>query len=130
MEYVNLGRTGLQVSRLCLGTFNFNWYTDEPTSWQILNKALDLGINFIDTANVYGEQGAGVGSVETIIGKWFKEKPKRREEVVLATKVYRAMGEGVNDSGLSAYHLRKACDDSLKRLNTDHIDLYFMHHFD
>lgn len=129
MEYVHLGRTGLKVSRLCLGTMNFGPYTDEEDSFKIMNRALELGINFFDTANVYGwEKGAGV--TEQIIGKWLTENKSRRDKIVLATKVYGKMGEGPNDSKLSAYHIKKACEDSLRRLQTDHIDLYQMHHID
>ncbi|MEG8946723.1 aldo/keto reductase [Rosettibacter firmus] len=129
MEYVHLGRTGLKVSRLCLGTMNFGPYTSEEESFRIMSRALELGINFFDTANVYGwEKGAGV--TEQIIGKWLTEDKSRRDKIVLATKVYGKMGEGPNDSKLSAYHIRKACEDSLRRLQTDHIDLYQMHHID
>ena len=128
MEYTFLGRTGLRVSRLCLGTMNFGPYTSETDSFKIMDNALDLGINFFDTANVYGAE-IGVGTTESIIGKWF-ENGKKRNSIVLATKVYGKMGDGVNDSKLSAYHIRKACEDSLRRLKTDHIDLYQMHHID
>ncbi len=128
MKYTHLGRTGLEVSKLCLGTMNFGPYTDEETSHKMMNKALDLGINFFDTANVYGwELGAGV--TEAIIGRWIAKEGKR-DNIVLATKVFGKMGEGVNDKKLSAYHIKKACEDSLKRLQTDHIDLYQMHHID
>ncbi len=129
MEYVHLGRSGLKISKLCLGTMNFGPYTSESDSKIIMNRALELGINFFDTANVYGWD-LGVGVTEKIIGKWFAEDKSRREKIVLATKVYGKMGDGVNDSRLSAYHIRKACEDSLKRLQTDHIDLYQMHHID
>jgi aryl-alcohol dehydrogenase-like predicted oxidoreductase len=130
MKYVTLGRSGLKVSRLCLGTFNFEWYIDQPAELTILEKAFEHGINFIDTANVYGAEGKGIGTVENTIGKWFGEHPGRRDQVVLASKVNNKMGEGVNDGGLSAYHVRKACEDSLLRLKTDHLDLYYLHHFD
>ncbi len=126
MEYVQLGRTGLKVSRLCLGTMNFGPQATEPKSYEIMDTALDLGINFFDTANVYGGS-AGLGATEEIIGRWL-DKGGRRERIVLATKVYGRAGEGVNDRGLSAYHIRRACEDSLRRLRTDHIDLYQMHH--
>ncbi|MCX7798243.1 MAG: aldo/keto reductase [Melioribacter sp.] len=129
MEYVHLGRTGLKVSRLCLGTMNFGPYTDEEESFRIMSRALDLGINFFDTANVYGWD-KGVGFTEKIIGKWLSEDKSRRDKIVLATKVYGKMSERPNDSKLSAYHIKKACEDSLKRLQTDHIDLYQMHHID
>jgi aryl-alcohol dehydrogenase-like predicted oxidoreductase len=127
MLYTKLGRSGLKVSKLCLGTMNFGAITPEKESYEIMNRALDLGINFFDTANVYGGK-KGEGITEKIIGKWFDEKSVRRENIVLATKVYGDMGSGVNDKHLSAYHIKKACEDSLKRLKTDHIDLYQMHH--
>jgi aryl-alcohol dehydrogenase-like predicted oxidoreductase len=126
MHYTNLGRTGLKVSRLCLGTMNFGPHTTEADSFKIMDRALDLGINFFDTANVYGWK-IGEGITEKIIGKWLARSGKR-DDIVLATKCFGKMGEGVNDMGLSAYHIRKACEDSLKRLQTDHIDLYQMHH--
>ncbi len=123
MEYTYLGRTGLSVSRLCLGTMNFGRQATEEDSHAIMDRALELGINFFDTANVYG----GRGRTETIIGNWLAQGG-RRDKIVLATKVYNRMGEGPNDRGLSAYHIRQACEDSLRRLQTDHIDLYQMHH--
>ncbi|MGK9475304.1 aldo/keto reductase [Melioribacter sp. OK-6-Me] len=129
MEYTHLGRSGLKVSRLCLGTMNFGPYTSDEDSFRIMNRALELGINFIDTANVYGWD-KGTGYTEQLIGKWLSEEPSRRDKIVLATKVYGKMGDGPNDSGLSAYHIKKACEDSLRRLKTDHIDLYQMHHID
>ncbi|GGR06025.1 aldo/keto reductase [Deinococcus ruber] len=129
MEYRQLGRTGLQVSPLCLGTMNFGPETSEDDSHQIMNRALDQGINFFDTANVYGrKQGEGV--TEQIIGRWLEQNPGKRDQIVLATKVYGRMGDGPNDQRLSAYHIRRACEDSLRRLKTDHIDLYQMHHID
>lgn len=127
MLYTKLGQSGLKVSRLCLGTMNFGDITPEKESNDIMNRALELGINFFDTANVYGGK-KGEGITENILGKWFQEKSDRRENIVLATKVYGEMGSGVNDRHLSAYHIKKACEDSLKRLKTDHIDLYQMHH--
>ena len=129
MEYTFLGRTGLKVSRLCLGTMNFGPYTSEEESGKIMNRALELGINFFDTANVYGWD-KGVGATEQIIGRWLAEDKSRRDKIVLATKVYGKMGDASNESKLSAYHIKKACEDSLKRLQTDHIDLYQMHHID
>jgi aryl-alcohol dehydrogenase-like predicted oxidoreductase len=129
MEYTNLGRTGVKVSRLCLGTMNFGPFTEQDDSFAIMDRSLELGINFFDTANVYGWK-LGEGVTETIIGEWFSQGGNRREQVVLATKVYGKMGEGPNDRGLSAYHIKKACEDSLRRLQTDHIDLYQMHHVD
>jgi len=129
MEYRKLGRTGLMVSRICLGTMNFGPYTTEQDSYSIMDKALELGINFFDTANVYGWK-LGEGITEQIIGRWFSQRGKRRENTVIATKVYGRMGDGPNERRLSAYHIRKSCEDSLRRLNTDHIDLYQMHHID
>lgn len=132
MEYTFLGRTGLKVSKICLGTMNFGPYTTEPESFQIMNRALELGINFFDTANVYGAMWDpnGVGNTEKIIGRWLAEDKSRRNKIILATKVYGSMGKAPNESKLSAYNIRKACEDSLKRLQTDHIDLYQMHHID
>ncbi len=126
MNYANLGRTGLQVSRLCLGTMNFGPRTTEADSFAIMDKALELGFNFVDTANRYGGEGHA-GRTEEIIGRWLKQGG-RREKIALATKLYGSMGPGENDRGLSAYHIRAACDESLRRLGTDHIDLYQMHH--
>jgi aryl-alcohol dehydrogenase-like predicted oxidoreductase len=128
MQYARLGRSGLKVSRLCLGTMNFGPQTSEPDSFAIMDQALDLGINFFDTANRYGGR-VGVGATEQIIGRWLAQGG-RRERIVLATKVYGPMGEGPNDRGLSAYHIRRACEESLRRLQTDHVDLYQMHHID
>jgi aryl-alcohol dehydrogenase-like predicted oxidoreductase len=129
MEYVQLGRTGLKVSPLCLGTMNFGPLTTEPDSYAIMDRALELGINFFDTANVYGWK-LGEGITEQIVGRWFAQGGGRRDKVVIATKVYNRMGEWPNESRLSALHIRKACDESLRRLQTDHIDLYQMHHID
>jgi aryl-alcohol dehydrogenase-like predicted oxidoreductase len=129
MEYTHLGRTGLSVSRLCLGTMNFGPVTCEEDSFKIMDHALDMGINFFDTANVYGWQ-KGEGITEKIIGRWLAHGGNRRERVVLATKVYGVMGDWPNERYLSAYHIRRSCEDSLKRLQTDHIDLYQMHHID
>jgi NDP-hexose 2,3-enoyl reductase len=127
MEYTNLGRTGLSVSRLCLGTMNFGPQTSEPDSHAIMDRALEHGINFFDTANVYGWK-LGEGVTEQIIGRWFGQGGGRREKVVLATKVYGRMGEWPNDQGLSFRHIVSACEASLRRLQTDVIDLYQMHH--
>ena len=129
MEYTHLGRTGLTVSRLCLGTMNFGPQTSEADSHALMDRALELGLHFIDTANRYGRQ-IGHGFTEEIIGRWLAQGGGRRDRIVLATKLYGAMGDGPNDRGLSAYHIRKACEDSLRRLQTDHIDLYQMHHID
>ncbi|BDP43671.1 oxidoreductase (plasmid) [Deinococcus aetherius] len=129
MDYRHLGRTGLKVSPLCLGTMNFGPETSEPDSFRIMDRALDLGLNFFDTANVYGwKQGEGV--TEQIVGRWLEQNSGARDRIVLATKVYGKMGEGPNDQKLSAYHIRRACEDSLRRLKTDRIDLYQMHHID
>jgi aryl-alcohol dehydrogenase-like predicted oxidoreductase len=136
MKYTSLGRTGLQVSRLCLGTMNFGPQTSEADSFAIMDQALENGINFFDTANVYGVFTANgdtshlhLGLTEEIVGRWLA-KAGRRDRIVLATKVFGKVGEGVNEHGLSAYHIRKACEDSLRRLQTDHIDLYQMHHIE
>ena len=129
MEYTNLGRTGLEVSRLCLGTMNFGPHTSEDDSFAILDRAVDAGINFVDTANVYG-RSAGRGATETILGNWFAQGDGRRQNVVLATKVYGRMGDGRNEAKLSARNIRFACEASLKRMKTDYIDLYQMHHID
>ena len=127
MEYTNLGRTGLSVSRLCLGTMNFGPKTTEPDSFAIMDRALEHGINFFDTANVYGWK-LGEGVTEQIIGRWIAQGGGRREKVVLATKVYGKMQEWPNGQGLSARHIIAEADASLKRLQTDYIDLYQMHH--
>jgi NDP-hexose C3-ketoreductase / dTDP-4-oxo-2-deoxy-alpha-D-pentos-2-ene 2,3-reductase len=127
MEYTNLGRTGLLVSRLCLGTMNFGPKTSEPDSYAIMDRALEHRINFFDTANVYGWK-TGEGVTEQIIGRWFAQGGGRRDKVVLATKVYGKMGEWPNEQGLSARHIIRACEESLRRLQTDWIDLYQMHH--
>lgn len=129
MQYVHLGRSGLKVSRLCLGTMNFGPQTTEPDSRKIMDRALELGLNFFDTANVYGGK-VGEGVTEQIIGRWFAQGNKRREQVVLATKVFGRMGDWPNQSRLSALHIKRACEDSLRRLQTDYIDLYQMHHVD
>jgi NDP-hexose 2,3-enoyl reductase len=127
MEFTNLGRTGLTVSRLCLGTMNFGPQTNEADSFAIMDRALDHGINFFDTANVYGWK-LGEGVTEQIIGRWFAQGGGRRDKVVLATKVHGRMGDWPNERGLSARHIIRACEDSLRRLRTDTIDLYQMHH--
>jgi len=129
MEYIHLGRTGLRVSRLVLGTMNFGPKTEEPDSHRIMDRAIEHGINFFDTANVYGwKQGEGI--TEQIIGRWFAQGGGRREKVVIATKLYGSMSDWPNDTFLSARNIRLACDGSLKRLRTDYIDLYQMHHVD
>ena len=129
MQYTHLGRTGLRVSRICLGTMNFGPETDEPTSFSIMDSALEAGINFFDSANVYG-RSKGRGATEEIVGRWFAQGGGRREKVVIATKLYGDMGDWPNEGRLSALNIRRACDASLKRLQTDYIDLYQMHHID
>ena len=129
MEYTHLGRTGLKVSRLCLGTMNFGPHTTEPDSYAIMDRALEHGINFFDSANVYGWK-KGEGVTEQIVGRWFAQGGGRREKTIIATKVYGVMGDWPNESRLSAAHIRAACEGSLRRLQTDHIDLYQMHHID
>ncbi|WP_431898797.1 aldo/keto reductase [Nonomuraea sp. bgisy101] len=125
MDYTRLGRSGLSVSRLVLGTMNFGTETSEQDSHTIMNRAHEHGINFFDTADVYGE-----GRTEQIIGRWFATGGGRRDRTVLATKLYLPTGEWPNDSRLSALHIRRACDASLQRMGTDHIDVYQMHHID
>lgn len=127
MEYTHLGRLGLRVSRLCLGTMNFGPEASEQDAHAIMDRALEHGINLFDTANVYG-RSKGVGATETILGNWFAIGGGRREKVVLATKVYGQMGEWPNESRLSKLHILRACDDSLRRLQTDRVDLYQVHH--
>ncbi|MHB8572562.1 MAG: aldo/keto reductase [Candidatus Dormibacteria bacterium] len=129
MQYTRLGRTALKVSRLCLGTMNFGPQTTEKDSFAIMDRALEHGINFFDTANVYGWK-LGEGITEQIVGRWLAQGGGRRDKVVLATKVFGRMGDWPNHSGLSALHIRRACEDSLLRLKTDHVDLYQMHHVD
>jgi aryl-alcohol dehydrogenase-like predicted oxidoreductase len=129
MKTTHLGRTGLSVSRICLGTMNFGPFTNERDSFAIMDRALESGVQFFDTADVYG-RGAGRGATEKIVGNWFAQGNGRREQVVLATKVYGTTGDGANDKHLSARHVRQACDASLQRLRTDYIDLYQMHHVD
>jgi aryl-alcohol dehydrogenase-like predicted oxidoreductase len=133
MKYTYLGKSGLKVSRLCLGTMNFGPETEEKEAFKIMDAALDAGINFFDTANVYGGKERS-GWTEEIIGRWFQQGGGRREKVVLATKVYGDMNDA-NDGpnagrGLSAYKIRRHLEASLKRLQTDHIELYQMHHID
>ena len=129
MATTHVGRLGLVVSRLCLGTMNFGPHTSPEDSHRIMDSALAHGINFFDTANVYGRH-LGVGTTEGIIGDWFAKGALRREKVVLATKVYGKTGDWPNESRLSVLAIRKACEDSLRRLQTDHIDIYQMHHID
>ena len=134
MKHVHLGRTGLKVSPLCLGTMNFGPHTTEPDSHAIMDHALEVGVQFFDTADVYGWK-KGQGLTEQIVGRWFAQGGARRERTVLATKVYGDMEpEGVTDPnlvrGLSARKIVRQCETSLRRLQTDYIDLYQMHHID
>jgi aryl-alcohol dehydrogenase-like predicted oxidoreductase len=134
MHFTFLGRSGMKVSRLCLGTMNFGWHTDESEAFRIMDTALDAGINFFDTANSYGSGRENRGFTEEIIGRWFAQGGSRTEKVILATKVYSAMpdaSDGPNESaGLSAFKIRRHVEASLRRLQTDHIELYQMHHID
>ncbi|MFI7618420.1 aldo/keto reductase [Nonomuraea terrae] len=129
MDYVNLGRSGLLVSPLCLGTMNFGPRTSEEDSFAIMDRAHELGLNFFDTANTYGGK-KGEGVTESIIGRWFAQGGGRRERTVIATKLYGDMGDWPNERRLSALNIRRACDASLKRLRTDYIDVYQAHHVD
>ncbi|MWC31391.1 aldo/keto reductase [Paenibacillus sp. MMS18-CY102] len=133
MEFNYLGRSGLRVSKLCLGTMNFGVDTDQAEAFRIMDAALDAGIQFFDTADIYG-WGENSGTTETIIGNWFAQGGNRRERVVLATKVYEKLHKplyGPNDEkGLSLYKIRRHLEDSLRRLQTDHVELYQMHHID
>ncbi|QKK07966.1 MAG: aldo/keto reductase [Planctomycetota bacterium] len=134
MQYTHLGRTGLRVSPICLGTMNFGWKTEEPQSFAIMDKALDLGVNFFDTADMYG-WGGERGDTERIIGRWWKGDAAKRDRVVLATKAYHAMPDkhpepNRGTMGLSARKIIRHCEDSLERLQTDYIDLFQMHHID
>jgi aryl-alcohol dehydrogenase-like predicted oxidoreductase len=141
MEYIHLGRSGLSVSRLCLGTMNFGPLTPPAEAHEIMDHAHEIGVNFFDTANRYGGRmsppgqlaegdEAHAGWTEEIIGEWFAAGSGRRERTVLATKLYGAMGDWPNEGKLSALNIRRACDASLRRLRTDYIDLYQMHHVD
>ena len=131
MEYRNLGRTGLKVSVLCLGTMQFGWTADEAASFSVLDAFVDAGGNFIDTANIYSRwaDNSYAGKSEEIIGRWLKQRG-RREDLVIATKVRGQMGPGPNDEGLSRKHIMRAVEDSLRRLQTDYIDLYQAHWYD
>jgi aryl-alcohol dehydrogenase-like predicted oxidoreductase len=134
MTYAHLGRSGLLVSRIGLGTMNFGYLADEAGSFAVMDAAFDAGVTFFDTADVYGgpqspDMKKGYGVSEETVGRWL-HRSGRRDDVVLATKVYQPMGFGPNDRRLSAYHIRRACEASLRRLQTDHIDLYQMHHVD
>jgi len=129
MNYRNLGRTGLKVSPICLGTMQFGWTADEATSYNIMDKAVELGCNFFDTADIYSHwvDGNEGGVSEGIIGRWLKQSNLNRQEIVLATKVRGKRGPGPNNQGLSRVHIMQAVEDSLSRLQTDYIDLYQVH---
>src|ERR1700681_4171045 len=136
IEHKRLGKHGVFVSNICLGTMNFGWHTAQEESFKIMDRALELGINFFDTADVYG-RGGEQGDTEEILGRWFAQGGGRRDAVILATKVFNPVTRKVNLAEpntdrrtLSAYKIRKHCEGSLKRLQTDHIDLYQMHHVD
>jgi aryl-alcohol dehydrogenase-like predicted oxidoreductase len=128
MQYTHLGRTGLSVSRLCLGTMNFGWTTEAADAHRLMDEAHAKGINYFDTANRYGRPVHG--TTESIIGDWFAQGGGRREKTVLATKLFGAMGDWPNEGKLSALNIRRALDASLKRLKTDYVDIYQMHHID
>ncbi len=129
MEYRRLGRSGLKVSAICLGTMQFGWSTEEAQAFEIMSEALALGCNFLDTADIYSTwvEGNPGGVSEEIIGNWLAASDVRRDDVVIATKVRGKMGEGVNDQGLSRLHIMNGVHDSLRRLQTDYIDLYQVH---
>ncbi|MEX2225423.1 MAG: aldo/keto reductase [Dehalococcoidia bacterium] len=131
MDHRQLGRTGLHVSEICQGTMTFGFQRDEPASFAILDRAIEGGVDFIDTADVYPLGGTleTVGRTEEIIGRWMKER-RNRDRIILATKCAGAMGPGSNDQGLSRRHIHNAVDASLRRLQTDVIDLYQVHWFD
>lgn len=129
MQYTALGRTALQVSRVCLGTLNLGVRASEPDSFALMDTALGHGVNFFDTANQYGWQ-KHKGYTEELLGRWFAQGGGRREKIVLGTKVFNPMSDWPNDSGLSARHIIASCEASLRRLNTDWIDLFQMHHVD
>ena len=131
MDHVNLGNTGLKVSRICLGTMTFGsrkwreWVLEEEESRPFIRRALEAGINFFDTADMYS-----LGASEEILGRALKDFGPGRDRVVIATKVYNAMGDDPNQRGLSRKHIRHALEDSLRRLGTDYVDLYQIHRFD
>jgi len=133
MQYTHLGRSGLMVSRLCLGTMNFGPFTSEADSFAIMDRALEAGVNFFDTADNYGANLGGDGHrgwTEEIMGRWFAQGGGRREKVVLATKLYTNASAWPNQGKLSARYIKEACELSLRNLQTDHLDLYQMHHID
>src|SRR6478672_13719496 len=130
MQYVRFGQTGIKVSRLCLGMMTYGssrwrpWVLDEEASRPFVKRALELGINFFDTADMYS-----VGASEEVLGRAIRDFAKR-EDVVIGTKVFHAMGPGVNDRGLSRKHILDSIDASLKRLGMDFVDLYQIHRYD
>lgn len=132
MEYRNLGRTGLKVSQLCLGTMNYGWTASEENAYRVFDAFVDAGGNFIDTADVYSRwaEGNPGGVAETIIGKWLKKTSVPRDQIVIATKVRGRTGDGPNDEGLSRKHILDAAEASLRRMQIDAIDLYQTHFFD
>ncbi|MYS84607.1 aldo/keto reductase [Embleya scabrispora] len=138
MQYRTLGRSGLRVSPIALGTMNFGPVTAESDAHVIMDAAFDHGVNLFDTADVYGadanrtiaDHSPAKGLTEEIIGRWLGARPGRRDRIVLISKAYGRMGEGPNDMYLSAGHLRRACEASLRRLNTDHLDVFMLHHVD
>jgi aryl-alcohol dehydrogenase-like predicted oxidoreductase len=132
MNYRNLGHTGLKVSELCLGTMQFGWTADEATSYEVMSAAWEAGVNFWDTADVYSRwaEGNEGGEAETLIGRWMKQRDIPRHQIILATKAKARIGPGPNDLGLSRQHIMQAVEGSLRRLQTDYIDLYQAHSFD
>ncbi len=132
MEYRYLGRTGLKVSAICLGTMQFGWTADKTMANIIMDKAVERGCNFFDTADIYSRwaDGNDGGVSEAIIGEWLRTRSLRRDQIILATKVRGQMGDGPNDQGLSRHHILTEVENSLRRLQTDYIDLYQMHWFD
>ncbi len=131
MDYIKFGKTSLKVSRICLGTMHFGQFCSQEVGFDIMSKVMELGINFFDTADVYGSMDFDKrGGSEQIIGEWLAQDRTRRDKIVLATKVFGEMGYGPNDMGLSAYRIKRCCEASLKRLKTDHIDIYIMHRID
>lgn len=129
MQYTFCGASGLQMSKFALGAMNFGDGTEVSDAFDIMNRAVDFGINWFDTANTYGPPGCP-GTSEEILGIWLSESPPRRNSIILSSKVFRAVGNGVNDRGLSAFHVLKSVDDTLRRLRTDHLDILFLHHVD
>jgi aryl-alcohol dehydrogenase-like predicted oxidoreductase len=132
MEFRSLGRTGLKVSELCMGTMQFGWTADEPTAHEILTATYEAGINFLDSADVYSRwvEGNPGGVAESIIGRWMKKNAIPRHQLIIATKVRGKMGDGPNDEGLTRLHILHAVEASLRRLDTDYIDLYQTHSYD